>query len=334
MIKPPEPENEMQRIKALHSLNILDTQSEERFDRVTRVIQNLFNVPIASVSFVDSQREWYKSRFGLEFEETPREISFGGHVILEQNIMIVKDTASDIRFKDNPLVVGEPDIRYYLGCPLTIKGQFNIGTLCLIDHKVQQFNTFDIDIIKELAATVENEFYGNSVSTIDEFTQLSNHEGIILIGRQIIKRCNQYDKGVLLLYFNLNNLKQINDNFGQEEANKILKIFSQQLLKNFRKTDAIARLGEDRFCVLCSGMRQEHLPIVIRRFENKLAKIKTNHPIDFNLGTIKYDRRRHHSIYSLVEEADEKTYEYKRHPHAIAQIHLTNNNARGSDCAK
>ena len=313
MIKAQKPKNEVQRLEALHSLNILDTQSEERFDCITRVAQNLFNVPIASVSFVDKEREWYKSKYGLQFEETPREISFGAHVILEKDIMIVKDALKDARFKDNPLVLGNPEIRFYLGCPLKSKGQFNIGTLCLIDHKAQKFSDVDLDIVKDLAATVEAEF-DTHLSTIDELTGLPNRQGFIQAGKQVIKRCKQYDKNLLLLYFDINKLKSINEHYGQAEGDKILKIFAQQLLKSFRRSDVVARLGGDKFCVLCPGMFKEYLPNVVKRLQNKLSSAQTDYPIEFSMGALPYDRS-HHSINSLTEEVYEKIYEDKRHEH-------------------
>ncbi|CEG58402.1 sensor domain-containing diguanylate cyclase [Legionella fallonii] len=315
MIKPEKPKNEARRLQALQSLHIMDTQSEERFDRITRVVQNLFNVPIASVSFIDQEREWYKSKYGIQLTEMPREISFGAHAILQEDIMIVNDALEDARFNDNPLVLGEPVIRYYLGCPLKIKDQFNVGTLCLMDHKPQRFSDVDLDIIKELAETIEIEFEEQHRSTVDELTQISNRDGFILVGKQIIKRCNEFDKNILLIYFDLSQLKSINEHYGHDAGNDTLKIFSQQLLKNFRHTDAVARLGGDKFCVLCSGMNQAHFPNVIKRFKSKLSLMQTRQPIKFTVGTVEYKRWRHHSINSLIEETYEKIYENKRHSH-------------------
>ncbi len=314
MIKPQKPINEIQRLQALHNLNILDTISEERFDRITRVAQHLFQVPIASVSFVDKEREWYKSNSGLQFKETPREISFGGHVILQDEIMIVKDTLNDARFRDNPLVIGNPEFRFYLGCPLKVNGQFNIGTLCLVDHKSQDFNDTDLTIIKDLASTIETEFNTQHLSTIDPLTQISNRDGFVFIGKEIIKRSNHFDKNVILLYFDLSHMKAINERYGQEEGDEQLKIFAQQLLKNFRKNEVVARLEGDKFCVLCSGLQEEHLPMVIERFKHKLSLVETKHPIEYRVGTIGYKRWKHHTIHTLIEEVYEKIYEYKRHP--------------------
>ena len=112
MISPKVPENEEERLKALYSLNILDTAAEERFDRITRVAKQIFQVPIAVVSLVSNKRQWFKSKQGLDANETPRDISFCGHAILNDNIMIVEDATQDERFLDNPLVQEDPNIKF------------------------------------------------------------------------------------------------------------------------------------------------------------------------------------------------------------------------------
>jgi GAF domain-containing protein len=112
------PPTEVTRLQTLESLDILDTPQEGRFDRLTRMAKRLFNVPIALVSLVDENRQWFKSCVGLPVSETPREISFCGHAILGEGIFIIPDAASDERFHINPLVLNEPTIRFYVGCPL------------------------------------------------------------------------------------------------------------------------------------------------------------------------------------------------------------------------
>lgn len=312
MIRPEKAVNEAQRLQALYSLKILDSEAEERFNRITRIAQKLFNVPIALVTLVDKDRQWFKAKSGLEVSQTPRDISFCGHTILAEEIMIVEDALEDERFKDNPLVTSSPDIRFYLGCPLKVQGEFNIGTLCLIDRKSRKFNESDLKVIKDLAGMVEAEFTATHLSTIDDLTQISNRRGFLSIGQQIFKRCNQYDKNLSLLFFDLNKFKLINDNYGHEEGNKVLKIFSQQLLKNFRHSDLVARLGGDEFCVLCSGLSAQQLPNVIKRFQIKLNNAATNHPIGFSVGAIQFDRLKHNSINALIDAADKEMYENKR----------------------
>jgi len=118
MQQPAIPDNETQRLAALHALDVLDTPPEERFDRITRIAARLMDVPICLVTLVDANRQWFKSCIGLDASETPRDISFCGHAILAPEALVIPDAAADPRFADNPLVAGEPRIRFYAGEPL------------------------------------------------------------------------------------------------------------------------------------------------------------------------------------------------------------------------
>ena len=132
---PPIPANEASRILALHALKILDSEPEERFDRLTRMARRMFDVPIALVSLVDVDRQWFKSKQGIDASETPRSISFCSHAIVEDHIMEIPDAREDIRFFDNPVVTGDPHVRFYAGCPIKISGGHAVGTLCLVDRE-------------------------------------------------------------------------------------------------------------------------------------------------------------------------------------------------------
>ena len=125
----PKPADEAARLDTLHSLSILDTPPEERFDRLTRLARRLFDVPIALVSLVDDDRQWFKSHAGLDVTQTSRDVSFCAHALLEGNTMVIQDALNDNRFHDNPLVTGTPGIRFYAGRPLTAPNGAPIGTL-------------------------------------------------------------------------------------------------------------------------------------------------------------------------------------------------------------
>ena len=153
----PDLVNDAQRCDVLHSLNILDSAPESRFDRLTRLAQRLFQVDIALVSLVDEQRQWFKSRQGLEATETPRSISFCGHAIEQDRVFVVEDTLTDDRFADNPLVTDGPRIRFYAGCPLKGPGGYLMGTLCVIDSRPRQFDDQERDALRVLAELVEVE---------------------------------------------------------------------------------------------------------------------------------------------------------------------------------
>ncbi len=157
MIAPKTAPNEPLRLWALRSLHILDSEAEERFDRITRLAGAIFNVPIALVSLVDENRQWFKSCFGLDVRELPREISFCGHAILAGKPFIIQDAAKDERFYDNPLVIGPPHIRFYAGIPLKSEDRFNIGTLCLIDTRPRELDENQISVLSGLAELVEEE---------------------------------------------------------------------------------------------------------------------------------------------------------------------------------
>lgn len=128
-----KPDNEAERLHALCGLNLLDTAPEERFDRITRIAAQFFDVPIVLVSLIDSDRQWFKSRHGLAAEETPRSMAFCAHAIEQDDVLIVEDATLDDRFRNNPLVTGEPFIRFYAGYPIRTSDGVVVGTLCLID---------------------------------------------------------------------------------------------------------------------------------------------------------------------------------------------------------
>ncbi len=163
---PEMPGNEMDRLAALERLNILDTVAEERFDRLTRLAKNLFQVPIALVSLVDSDRQWFKSRQGLDACETPRSISFCGHTILQDDIFHVPDTHADVRFSDNPLVELAPGIRMYTGAPLRTPEGLRVGTLCIIDDKPRRLDQAQLASLRDLADCVERELVQAEYETL------------------------------------------------------------------------------------------------------------------------------------------------------------------------
>ena len=147
---PDKPVDEAARLEALHRLNVLDTEPEERFDRLTAFAAQEFDVPTALVSLIDDDRQWFKSRVGVDSCETPRSISFCGHAILQDDIMVVPNVNQDERFIGNPLVTGEPYIRFYAGAPLKLPNGHNVGTLCLIDSKPRTLDDIDLAILGSL----------------------------------------------------------------------------------------------------------------------------------------------------------------------------------------
>ena len=316
MIKPEIPKNEAERLHALRTLKILDTSYEERFDRVTRMAQRMFDVSISVVSLIDENRQWFKSKQGLEVFETHRNISFCGHTINQDELFIIPDAAQDKRFFDNPLVTGGPKIRFYAGCPLKLRQGINIGTLCLIDTKPKNMDADDQQLLKDLGDMIEQEIKSIELATLDELTLISNRRGFLTMVDHCLKVCRRNKKSMSFIFFDLNKFKAINDDYGHHEGDFVLTTFAQVMLNSFRDCDVIGRLGGDEFVAMLSYSDAEKADIALERFIAALAQVnKTlNKPykIEYSIGVRHFQHDTHKSIEAMIQEADAAMYEHKK----------------------
>lgn len=168
------PPNEAKRLKTLQALDILDTPPERRFDRLTRIAAHLMDTPIALISLVDANRQWFKSHYGLDVCETSRETSFCAHALESRSALTVPDATADVRFSDNPLVTGSPGIRFYMGIPLRGPGDYILGTLCVIDTKPREVSPAEVQALQDLAEVVEDELGRQELHAVSEQLQQSN----------------------------------------------------------------------------------------------------------------------------------------------------------------
>src|SRR6478672_721928 len=153
-MKAPLPSNEAARLEALSQYNILDTAPEQAFDDLTRLAAHICETPMALVSLVDARRQWFKSKVGLNVQETPRDVAFCAHALHRPKPLVVPDALADERFAKNPLVTSEPHIRFYAGVPLITPEGYPLGTLCVLDQVPRQLSDWQLEALSALAHQV------------------------------------------------------------------------------------------------------------------------------------------------------------------------------------
>lgn len=317
MIAPEKPKNEAERLHALRTLKLLDTTHEERFDRVTRMAKRMFGVPISLVTLVDDDRQWFKSKQGLEVSETPREISFCGHAINKNGLFMVPNTLEDERFIDNPLVTGAPNIRFYAGYPLKLRQEVNIGTLCLIDSEPKILDEEEQQLLADLGAMIEQEIRSIQLATLDELTLISNRRGFLNLAEYSQNVCKKKKIDICMVLFDLNKFKLVNDEFGHHEGDFVLSKFAEMMLNTFRESDVIGRLGGDEFVVMLNNTNEEKIEKILARFDNGIQnlneKMKKPYIIEYSIGVASFPFDTEKTIKEMLEIADTAMYEDKRY---------------------
>jgi len=311
---PPIPLDEKIRLHALTTLCVLDTLPEERFDRVTRLATRALGVPISLVSLVDRERQWFKSRQGLDASETARSISFCGHAILREGALVVPDALLDPRFADNPLVIGEPHIRFYAGHPIHGPDGSRVGTLCVIDRQPRHFTDEDNAVLADLAGMIDRELALMENATSDALTLLANRRGFAQVAVHVLSLCRRNRIPAVVVGIDLDDFKSVNDGSGHAAGDKVLTEFSRMLLENFRQSDVVARLGGDEFAVLCSGTTGKHVEGALGRLRSDFAAsaIAALHPqLSWSVGVAEFDPASDATIEDLLQASDERMYRAK-----------------------
>ncbi len=255
------PEDEETRLSTLQSLDILDSIEDKAYDDITKIAAQICGTPIALVSLIDQNRQWFKSHHGLSARETPRDYAFCSHAILEKQIFEVMDSRLDDRFHDNPLVTNDPHVIFYAGFPLTVN-EHRMGTLCVIDDKPNALNPTQLEALEALGRQIEfllqsrltnkklNERNKTlkKLSAIDPLTNIANRRTLFATLETEFKRSLRKRTPLSLILIDIDDFKKYNDHYGHLKGDACLKSVAKGLQDVLhRPGDLIARYGGEEF---------------------------------------------------------------------------------------
>ncbi len=311
MQEPGLPENEAGRLETLLSLNILDTPRDDRFDRYTRISARIFDMPVAIISLVDRYRQWFKSTEGFEGKETPRNISFCGHAILGDDVFEIRNTRRDPRFRDNPLVVERPHIRFYAGAPLAAPNGHKLGTLCLIDRVPRQLSDEEKVMLKNLADMI----VGEMINYVDTETGLDNRNALLIAGAKCFDTDPAERRFSLLLFDITDVVEAPSDTEWQMPPGEA---FAKLLRSHFPDARSISYLGREDFCVLLQEDKTfDEVKAISRLCEDARGSIYPDAEHDSfsaHVGRIQYEPEKHTCIDDMLQDADLLFFKREKQP--------------------
>lgn len=232
--------DEAGRQAALDRYAVLDTSPDTRFDRITALVRAVFDVPIAVVSLIDRERQWFKSCDGLDVRETARGISFCTHTIRQRTPLIVADALTDARFRDSSLVTGPPHIRSYAGMPLSTPDGYNVGSLCAIDRVPRNFSPEQISMLRDFGQLVVAELELRQIAQSDFLTGALSRRAFVA---RLDDAVTRHDRDAALVMFDIDHFKSINDRFGHTTGDEVLKRIAKCCNDTLRSGDSFGRLG-------------------------------------------------------------------------------------------
>jgi diguanylate cyclase (GGDEF)-like protein len=242
--------NEVQRQRDLERQGVLDLPEDEHFTRLVQLASTVLETPIALISLVDRDRQWFLARHGLEATETPREMAFCAHAIASDETLVVPDARQDPRFCTNPLVTTDPKICFYAGTPLQSRDGHNLGTLCVIDRLPRHFSTNQVKLLEDLAQLVLRELELRRLATVHPITGFANRISFLEQAKPELERARKAGADLALLAIEIDHFSQIRHRWGQEASDRALEDVAGLLRSQLCPKDLIGQIGDQEFALL------------------------------------------------------------------------------------
>lgn len=313
---------EAARLTALRSYDILDTGPEKSFDDLTSLASHVCETPIALISLVDSDRQWFKSKVGLDLSQTSRDIAFCSHAIEQPDLFVIRDATQDERFSSNPLVVSEPQIRFYAAMPVfSSDGEHALGTLCVIDREPRDLDERQTEALRALARQVQAQLElrlslrrEKELARIDALTSVPNRRAFYEVLQRERHRLQRNARPLTIAYVDLDNFKEVNDNFGHKAGDSVLMTVASVMAGGLRKADVVARLGGDEFAILLPETNADAARQVMTKLHLRLmaSMAQNGLPVTFSIGAVTFTVALE-SPEDLLQKADELMYFVKLH---------------------
>jgi diguanylate cyclase (GGDEF)-like protein len=320
----PIPANEMQRLKAVLSYDVLDTPPEVDFDALTRVASHSLNTPAAVVGLLDADRLWFKSRLGLEVPQLDRDIAFCAYAVMRPGeVLIVEDLTQDSRFKDNPLVTNAPHLRFYAGAPLVDRSGMALGTIAVVDTQPHKLLAQQGDVLKDLSilamTALENRkralLLGRLAMT-DHLTGLGNRAQFDRALGSEMAHVKRTGEPFSLLCMDLDGFKAINDQYGHVAGDEVLWEIARRLKEQARAEDIVSRMGGDEFSLIMRSAGQDAARMLAQRIAEAVREpilLSTGDQVGVGISVGMVDcTDATDSEATLLAKADAALYQVKR----------------------
>ena len=260
--------DEEARLAALRRYDILDSGEEEQFQRIVELTATILGAPMAAITLVDAERQWFKASTGITATSVPRDITFCTHTIQQTEPLSIPDATADGRFSSNPMVTGDAHIRSYLGVPLRTPEGYNVGTLCAIDREPRAFDARQGEILTKLAEIVVEQFELRQIAKQDSMTGALSRSGFLAEAEREFLRASRYERPSVLLVIDVDGFKAINDRYGHPAGDAVLVSIANSSMAAMRRSDIFGRIGGDKFGMLLPETEPEEALAAAGRIRN------------------------------------------------------------------